>query len=88
MTSEFAKKLSVAVLDERVPLMAALDHFERTLIETTLVQCDGNITETARKLGVHRNTIITKTRQMGLQREAYELRLIKSNERRAAKVAR
>jgi DNA-binding NtrC family response regulator len=88
MTTEFAKKLSVAVLDERVPLQVALDQFERTLIETTLVQCDGNLTLTAKKLGVHRNTIITKTRQMGLQREAYELRLLKSNERRAAKVAR
>lgn len=40
------------------PLAMAMKAFRRKFMRTALDQCDGNVTRAARKLGIHRNTIL------------------------------
>ena len=48
---------------------AALGPVERAIIERALRACGGNQTEAARMLGLHRNTLRNKIRELGLDRE-------------------
>ena len=47
-------------------LKKATRAFERQHIVATLRQADGNMTEAARRLGIHRNTLLTKTKTLGI----------------------
>ena len=44
-----------------------LDRFERTVISQTLAQCDGNIAEAARRLGLDRANLSRKVKDLGLK---------------------
>jgi transcriptional regulator of acetoin/glycerol metabolism len=45
------------LLSERIPLEVARQHFAQNYLEAALRESKGNITQAARILGVHRNTI-------------------------------
>jgi len=47
-------------IDEAYPSLARL---EREHIETVLVQCGGNVSEAARRLGIHRQSLQRKLRK-------------------------
>ena len=49
-------KSDVSIPDDLVPL----DRMEWEYIQRTLVECDGNISEAARRLGMHRRTLQRK----------------------------
>ena len=44
----------------------ALDPIERELIRRTLADCNGNQSEAAERLGIHRNTIRKRIQDLGL----------------------
>ena len=50
----------------RQTLKEALDALDRTLIQSTLAQCGGNITHAASRLGISRQTLYTTARRCGL----------------------
>ncbi|MGH7321712.1 MAG: sigma-54-dependent transcriptional regulator [Candidatus Rokuibacteriota bacterium] len=53
--------------DDRLTLREARQEFERQLILRTLDRAEGNQTVAARRLGMHRNTLLTKMVQLGLR---------------------
>ena len=53
-----------------IPLAAAVEQLERDLIRTALDHADGNISETARRLGVTRRGLYLKLRRLGLETPA------------------
>ncbi|MDP6605868.1 MAG: sigma 54-interacting transcriptional regulator [Dehalococcoidia bacterium] len=54
-------------LDRSVTLAAAVEHLERELIGNALDGCDGNISETARVLGLTRRGLYLKLRRLGME---------------------
>ena len=54
------------VLDRRLTLAAAVDQLERELIGTALDGCRGNISETARVLGLTRRGLYLKLKRLGM----------------------
>lgn len=46
-----------------ITLKEATEELERLYIESTLRSCGGNRSQTARRLGIHRNTLNTKMDQ-------------------------
>jgi two-component system, NtrC family, response regulator AtoC len=52
---------------ESMPLRALLAEVERRAIERALLACDGNRTQTAKKLGISRRQLFDKIREYGLQ---------------------
>jgi DNA-binding NtrC family response regulator len=54
--------------DTGLPLKDASDEFERQYVLRVLDRVQWNVSEAARILGVHRNTLITKLNAWGLQR--------------------
>jgi DNA-binding NtrC family response regulator len=53
--------------DDRLTFREARQEFERQLILRALDRAGGNQTEAARRLGLHRNTLVTKVAQLGLK---------------------
>jgi len=49
------------------PLREATQAFEKQYIESALEAANGNKTEAARRLGIHRNTLLSKTKELGIQ---------------------
>jgi two-component system response regulator AtoC len=49
-----------------MPLKEAVNIFEKKYISDILESVDGNRTKAAKKLGIHRNTLLTKTNDFGL----------------------
>jgi DNA-binding NtrC family response regulator len=56
-----------AAADERFTLREARQEFERQLILRALDRAGGNQTAAARRLGLHRNTLLAKLAQLGLR---------------------
>ena len=54
-------------LPDDAPLAEQLIRFERMLISQTLAQCNGNIAETARRLGMDRANLSRKVKEWGLK---------------------
>jgi DNA-binding NtrC family response regulator len=54
---EKLKRAADDLLSERVPLDVAREHFAHNYLEAALRESKGNISQAARMLGVHRNTI-------------------------------
>jgi DNA-binding NtrC family response regulator len=54
-----------ALLD--LPLPVALERLERMLVEGALLQAGGNKSEAARRLGIHRQQLYAKLRELGLE---------------------
>ena len=53
---------------DSLPLREACDEFERQYVLRTLERSNWNVSRTARQLGVHRNTVLTKLALWGIQR--------------------
>ncbi|HEX2440485.1 MAG TPA: sigma-54 dependent transcriptional regulator [Methylomirabilota bacterium] len=53
---------------DSLPLREACDEFERQYVLRTLERSGWNVSRTARQLGVHRNTVLTKLALWGIQR--------------------
>lgn len=47
-------------------LRQATQNFEKQYIQSVLEAAQGNKTEAARRLGIHRNTLLTKTKELGI----------------------
>jgi DNA-binding NtrC family response regulator len=52
--------------EEQYPLREAMQNFERQYIQSVLEAAKGNKTEAARRLGIHRNTLLSKTKELGI----------------------
>jgi two-component system, NtrC family, response regulator AtoC len=52
---------------EEGSLLKAVKNYERNLITEALKSCDGNQTKTARTLGIHRTTLISKLEAYGIK---------------------
>ena len=52
----------------RLPASASLAHSERAHIERVIAACDGNISEAARQLGMHRRSLQRKLRKQVTER--------------------
>jgi DNA-binding NtrC family response regulator/ligand-binding sensor domain-containing protein len=57
------------ILSETLSYSEALDQFRRRLIEETLRECNGNRTEAARRLGMHRPNLIRLMKRLGIDTE-------------------
>jgi DNA-binding NtrC family response regulator len=62
MISEKLEKLVEEMVDKGVQFEDAVHEFEKRFIARMLGHCDGSLTKTADRLGIHRNTL---TRKMG-----------------------
>ena len=51
---------------QQAPLREATQAFEKQYILSVLDAAQGNKTEAARRLGIHRNTLLTKTKELGI----------------------
>jgi transcriptional regulator with PAS, ATPase and Fis domain len=49
-----------------MPLKKAVSIFEKKYISDILESVDGNRTKAAKKLGIHRNTLLTKTNDLDI----------------------
>ncbi|MCX6834815.1 MAG: sigma-54 dependent transcriptional regulator [candidate division Zixibacteria bacterium] len=58
-------------LSDDAPLASQLIRFEKALISQTLSQCEGNIAETARRLGMDRANLSRKVKEWGLKTQDY-----------------
>jgi DNA-binding NtrC family response regulator len=54
-------------LDFQEAKARVIDRFERRFLQAALERCAGNISQAARKLGMHRQNLQKKLRQLGLQ---------------------
>ena len=57
---------TIAAQQEQLPLRQATQAFEKQYIQSVLEAAQGNKTEAARRLGIHRNTLLTKTKELGV----------------------
>jgi len=57
---ELSLPASVAERPDALPLNEASDRFERQIVLRTLGRVDGNVSEAARALGIHRNSLKAK----------------------------
>ncbi len=57
-----------------LPLHQARREFERRFIVASLQQHDGNLSTSAKALGVHRNTLRNKVAALGITPEQYRVR--------------
>jgi len=58
---------SAVFLKKGLPLKEAVHDFERNYISETLEEVNGNRKNAARRLGIHRNTLLAKMNQLGLK---------------------
>jgi DNA-binding NtrC family response regulator len=52
--------------NEQTSLKEAVQAFEKQYIQSVMEATNGNKTEAARRLGIHRNTLLTKTKELGI----------------------
>jgi DNA-binding NtrC family response regulator len=70
MISERLEKLVEDMVDRGVQFDDAVHEFEKRFISRILCRCDGSLTKSADRLGIHRNTLTRKMRQYKLKRRA------------------
>lgn len=51
-----------------LPQPASLENAERETIRTTILACQGNLTQAARELGIAKSTLYAKVKKYGLER--------------------
>lgn len=56
----------IGAQSEKTSLREAIQDFEKQYIKSVMEAANGNRSEAARKLGIHRNTLLTKTKELGL----------------------
>jgi two-component system response regulator AtoC len=64
--AKWLTRAATAEIDESAPLRAQLDAFERRLLARVLAECQGNQSETARRLAISRTTLLDKLKRHGL----------------------
>jgi DNA-binding NtrC family response regulator len=52
--------------NEQTSLKKAVQAFEKQYIQSVMEAANGNKTEAARRLGIHRNTLLSKTKELGI----------------------
>ncbi len=57
---------TLASQNKKPSLREAIQSFEKQYIQSVLEETSGNRTEAARRLGIHRNTLLTKTKELGI----------------------
>ena len=57
--------------NQSLPLKKAMDEFERSYIENALRKYRGNITRTAKRLGISRKTLYERMQRLGIETDHY-----------------
>jgi DNA-binding NtrC family response regulator len=57
--------LCTEMIDKGILFSEATEHFERCFIAEVMRRNDGNLIRTAATLGIHRNTLSKKAKQLG-----------------------
>ena len=57
---------TIGTQGKKLSLRDAVQAFEKQYIQDVLGATNGNKTEAARRLGIHRNTLLTKTKELGI----------------------
>ena len=70
MISERLEKLVEEMVDKGVQFNDAIHEFEKRFIARVLGNCDGSLTKTADKLGIHRNTLTRKMEEYKMKKHA------------------
>ncbi len=70
MISERLEKLVEEMVDKGVQFNDAIHEFEKRFIARVLGNCDGSLTKTADKLGIHRNTLTRKMDEYKIKKHA------------------
>jgi len=65
---ELLLRLVDQMVDGGIRFEDGLREFERRFIERALVDTDGHLSETATKLGIHRNTLARKMAELRIKR--------------------
>jgi DNA-binding NtrC family response regulator len=68
--SERLEKLVEEMVDRGVQFDDAIHEFEKRFIARVLGNCDGSVTRTADKLGMHRNTLSRKMEEYKIRKRA------------------
>jgi len=68
--SERLEKLVEEMVDKDVQFNDAIHEFEKRFIARVLGNCDGSLTKTADKLGIHRNTLTRKMDEYKIKKHA------------------
>jgi DNA-binding NtrC family response regulator len=68
--SERLEKLVEEMVDKGVQFDDAIREFEKRFIARVLGNCDGSLTRTADKLGIHRNTLTRKMDEYKIRKRA------------------
>jgi len=68
--SERLEKLVEEMVDKGVQFNDAIHEFEKRFIARVLGNCDGSLTKTADKLGIHRNTLTRKMEEYKIKKHA------------------
>ncbi|MGE5245112.1 MAG: helix-turn-helix domain-containing protein [Betaproteobacteria bacterium] len=68
MIAEKLERLIEEMVDRGVRFEDALQEFEKRFISRVLGDCDGSLTRTADKLGIHRNTLTRKMAEYKIRR--------------------
>jgi DNA-binding NtrC family response regulator len=70
MISERLEKLVEDMVNKGVHFEDAVREFEKRFIARVLGACDGSLTKTADRLGIHRNTLTRKMGEYRIKRRA------------------
>jgi DNA-binding NtrC family response regulator len=70
MISERLERLIEDMVEKGVEFEDAVHEFEKRFISRVLGRCDGSVTKTADKLGIHRNTLTRKMGEYKIKRRA------------------
>ena len=70
MISDRLEKLVEEMVDRGVQFDDAVREFEKRFISRVLGRCDGSLTKSAVRLGIHRNTLTRKIGRYKLRRRA------------------
>jgi DNA-binding NtrC family response regulator len=70
MISERLERLIEDMVEKGVEFEDAVHEFEKRFISRVLGRCDGSLTKTADKLGIHRNTLTRKMGEYKIKRRA------------------
>ena len=66
MISDRLERLVEEMVEREVQFADAVKEFEKRFIARVLGKCDGSLTRTADTLGMHRNTLTRKLKELGM----------------------
>ncbi len=62
--------ICMEMITRRILFAEAVSHFEKSFITEVLNRNDGNLTRTAKTLGIHRNTLAKKVAQFRIKKRS------------------